>query len=183
MASTALVVRTSVIAYSREHAEYLCNLIAEGMGAKAAAKALGISSSTFFLWLRRHEEFRKMYIEAKQISLSIMAEDIVDISDNDAKDITIVRDEKGMPTGQIEINHENIQRSKLRVDTRKWLLSKLVPDKYGDRVINEHTGEGGGPVRVISRDMTAAEAAEAYSNFVRGGSSAPLAIPEDDDRD
>src|SRR5262249_54063811 len=38
--------------------------------------------------------------------------------------------------------HENIQRSRLRVDTMKWMASKLAPRKYGDRV--EHDVKGGG---------------------------------------
>ena len=32
------------------------------------------------------------------------------------------------------VNSECVQRSKLRVDTRKWLLSKLHPDIYAERV-------------------------------------------------
>jgi hypothetical protein len=28
----------------------------------------------------------------------------------------------------------------LRVDTRKWLLSKLKPDRYGSRILSEHDG-------------------------------------------
>ena len=31
-------------------------------------------------------------------------------------------------------DHENVQRSKLRVDALKWILSKLKPEKYGDRI-------------------------------------------------
>ena len=38
-------------------------------------------------------------------------------------------------------NSESVQRSKLRVDTRKWLMSKLAPKKYGEKVDLEHSGE------------------------------------------
>lgn len=50
------------------------------------------------------------------------------------------RDKK---TGEIEIvpNLEHINRTRLRVDTRKWIVSKLLPKKYGDLVRTEHSGK------------------------------------------
>ena len=36
--------------------------------------------------------------------------------------------------GALVVDHEHINRAKLRVDTRKWLMSKLLPKRYGDRV-------------------------------------------------
>jgi hypothetical protein len=39
------------------------------------------------------------------------------------------------------VDHENIQRSKLKVHTRQWLMSKLAPRKYGDRIEHEHSGQ------------------------------------------
>src|SRR5215467_15796926 len=44
--------------------------------------------------------------------------------------------------GTLVVDHENIQRSRLRVDTMKWMASKLAPRKYGERV--EHDVRGGG---------------------------------------
>ncbi len=43
------------------------------------------------------------------------------------------------------VDHEHIQRSRLRVDARKWLMSKMAPKKYGEKL--QHTGDGGGPGR------------------------------------
>ena len=43
-------------------------------------------------------------------------------------------------------NNEHIQRSRLRVDARKWIAAKLLPKRYGDKL--QHTGDGGGPIRV-----------------------------------
>jgi hypothetical protein len=37
-------------------------------------------------------------------------------------------------------NRKNIQRSRLRVDARKWAAAKLAPKKYGDRVENDVKG-------------------------------------------
>ena len=42
-------------------------------------------------------------------------------------------DESDELTGY-KLNGENIQRSRLRIDTRKWLMSKLNPKVYGDKL-------------------------------------------------
>ena len=46
--------------------------------------------------------------------------------------------------GQRVCDHDHVSRSRLRVDTRKWVLSKMLPKVYGDKL--QHTGDGGGPV-------------------------------------
>ena len=38
------------------------------------------------------------------------------------------------------VNGEHVQRSKLRVDARKWLLSKIAPKQYGEKQAVEHSG-------------------------------------------
>jgi len=36
---------------------------------------------------------------------------------------------------EIEVaNNEVLQRSRLRVDTRKWIMSKILPKRYGDKL-------------------------------------------------
>ena len=42
--------------------------------------------------------------------------------------------------GERIVDHENIQRSRLRVDARKWAAARLAPRKYGDRVEHDHKG-------------------------------------------
>ena len=65
------------------------------------------------------------------------------------------------------INGEHIARSRLRVDTRKWLLSKCLPKIFGDRITAEHTGLNPVPVPTITSRMTAQEAADAYAQALR----------------
>ncbi len=67
-------------------------------------------------------------------------DEALEIADDAAGDVTTDKD------GKETVNHENIQRSRLRVDTRKWAAGKLAPKRYGDKI--QHTGEGGGPIRV-----------------------------------
>jgi len=44
----------------------------------------------------------------------------------------------------LTVDHEHIQRARLRVDTRKWILSKMLPKVYGDKF--QVGGDGGEPL-------------------------------------
>jgi hypothetical protein len=65
-----------------------------------------------------------------------MADELLEISD-DASNDWMARRAK---SGDIESvpDNEAVQRSRLRVDTRKWLMGKLKPKKYGDKIQHEH---------------------------------------------
>jgi hypothetical protein len=65
------------------------------------------------LWLSQDAELADQYTRARELGLEKMADDIIAISDNDMGDP---------------------QRDRLKVDSRKWLLSKMMPKKYGDKL-------------------------------------------------
>src|SRR5258708_7552309 len=44
--------------------------------------------------------------------------------------------------GKRIVDHENIQRSRLRVDARKWAAARLAPKKYGDHISHDVKGPG-----------------------------------------
>lgn len=98
---------------------------------------------TVYNWFAKYPEFLQRYAIAKQDSAETWADEIVDIADNSTNDWMANNDPENPG---YKVNGESIQRSRLRVDTRKWLVSKLIPKKYGDRVINELTGADGGPI-------------------------------------
>jgi hypothetical protein len=78
---------------------------------------------------------------------------VFDISD-DARNDYAVDD-----NGNRIVDHEHINRSRLRVDTRKWYASKVLPKIYGDKLISEVTGKDGGAIKVedTTRANTLAE--------------------------
>ena len=82
------------------------------------------------------EGFSTQYTRAIELRAMRWAEEILDIADDGSND----------STSDIT-DHDHINRSWLRVDTRKWLLSKVLPKVYGDKL--QHTGEGGGPVSFV----------------------------------
>lgn len=70
---------------------------------------------------------------AREEQADRLFEECLAIADDTTGDVVMVG--KG---GQVErVDHENIQRSRLRVDTRKWMAGNLAPKKYDDRVTHE----------------------------------------------
>jgi hypothetical protein len=72
-----------------------------------------------------------------------------------------------------ELNGEHIQRSRVRIDTRKSLLSKMLPKVYGDKTEVAVTGPNGGPVQSENVTMTVPindpiEAARVYQKLMSG---------------
>lgn len=86
-------------------------------------------------WILGDDEFRVQYARARTVQAETYAEEIVEIADDSERDVTI--DANGVPM----VNSEVVARSKLRVDARKWVASKLLPKKYGERQIIEQEGE------------------------------------------
>lgn len=132
--------------YTPEMAAEICSRIADGMSVREMCTADDMpDKKTVFRWLGVHEEFRHQYALACDARAEHMADEILDIADNGENDWMERTNGDGENVGWTT-NGEAIQRSKLRVDTRKWLLSKLQPKKYGDKVTQEHLGPNGGPV-------------------------------------
>jgi hypothetical protein len=93
--------------------------------------------------------FGEHYTKARQIGYMGMADEIVDIADNGSNDWM----QRNDPENQgYQFNGEHYQRSRLRIDTRKWLLAKALPKIFGDKVDHQHTVE-----RVERIEMTFVE--------------------------
>jgi len=128
--------------YTEALAARICRRLAEGESLRAicADKAMpAISTVMGWLFDGNHDKFSEQYARAREAQAEIRADEIVDIADDDTNDFTADKD------GKLAANTEHIQRSRLRVDARKWIAAKLLPKRYGDKV--QHTGDGGGPIR------------------------------------
>jgi len=84
-------------------------------------------------WMSVDEELVNQYARAKEQQAEYMADEMMDIADE-------------MPltnpmTGAID--SAAVQHQRLRTETRKWLMGKLKPKKYGDKIDVEHSGKIG----------------------------------------
>lgn len=124
--------------YSEELATALCALLAEGKSLRTCCKAEDMPGmSTVFKWLRTIPEFAQQYAKAKEESADALVEEMLDIADDGRNDWVETNDPENPG---YRLNGEHYQRSRLRVDTRKWAASKLKAKKYGDKVGIEHSG-------------------------------------------
>lgn len=116
--------------------------IAAGVTVKNACEIHGVNRSTFL----QHVD-KDLYARAREACADAIAEDIMRIADDGSNDWmeANANDDPGW-----RANGEHIQRSKLRVDARKWLLSKIAPKQYGDRIAQEISGPDGGPISIES---------------------------------
>lgn len=117
----------------------ICQRISNGESLRAVCRDKDMPAmSTVMLWTHSRPEFSEQYRVARENLLEHWAEDILEISDDGEKDYTTIGE--GTDAETERVNTEHISRSRLRVDSRKWLLSKLAPKKYGDKQHIEHTG-------------------------------------------
>lgn len=124
-------------------AETICAQLAEGMSLREICRQDGMpDKATVMRWLHSNEGFRDQYARAKEIGIEAIAEDILDIADDASNDWMERRGSDGESAGW-QLNGEHVQRSRVRIDARKWLLSKLAPKKYGEKVQQELSGPNG----------------------------------------
>jgi hypothetical protein len=115
----------------------ICEKIAsEGLALRNILKLDGMPrSETFYRWMDADEDKSKQYARACAERSDKMFEDILVIADDQEGDV--YKDKEGNE----QTNHNVVTRSRLRIDSRKWMLSKLNPKKYGD--VSKHILEGG----------------------------------------
>ncbi len=118
--------------YTQELADKICAELSEGKSLRTVTKGEGMPvAKTIFNWFRTKPEFLQQYARAKEESSDALIEEMLDIADDGSNDfMTVV---KGDKIYEME-NKEVTNRSRLRVDTRKWIASKLKPKKYGDKL-------------------------------------------------
>lgn len=122
--------------YTNEIGERVCELTATTtFGIRKISEIISeemgvyIPGTTMWKWLRDDKNnIWERYARAKQLQAELIAEELIEISDDSSDDVML--NEKGQ---KIE-NKEFVNRSRLRIDTRKWLLEKLLPNKYGNNL-------------------------------------------------
>lgn len=148
--------------YSDDLAAQVCSRLAAGESLRAICRDEGMPDrSTVMLWVTNDTGgFSGRYARARDEQLANLADEVLEIADDGSRDYKQDAEGRDVP------DHDHIQRSKLRVDTRKWLLSKLMPKVYGDRLDVNAT------VSRAAEDMTDAQLA-AIASGSRAGATAP----------
>jgi len=119
----------------KRKADAILRYMRDGSSCHQACKKVGIHHSTFFDWVRDDKQLANNYARAREDLIEHIASETLQIADA----------EVGF-TDSGSTDHGAVQKQRLQVDTRKWLLSKLAPRKYGDRMMI--SGDQDNPVEV-----------------------------------
>ncbi|OOF85122.1 terminase small subunit [Rodentibacter ratti] len=115
--------------FIQEVADDICQLIAEGESLRKVCSRPGMpSQSMIFRWINEQPEFREQYARARENQADFLLEEMLEISDL--------------------ATPEDVSVAKLRVDARKWYITKVAPKKYGDRITQEISGVDGNVVQI-----------------------------------
>lgn len=130
--------------YRRKIANEILSRLAAGESLRSICRDESMPpASTVRGWVVDDRDgFAERYARAYELKVEHWADEIVEIADNGSGDTWTDED------GFVHVNHDHIKRSSLRVDTRKWLMAKLKPRRYGERQQLEHSGPEGGPLEV-----------------------------------
>ena len=119
--------------YTKEIAETICLRLSEGKTLRSICRddeTLPAESTVRNWALTNLNGFFAQYAQARDIGLDAMVDDMLDIADETSMDTKLIN-------GNETPNNEWISRSRLRIDTRKWYVSKLAPKRYGDKLTQE----------------------------------------------
>jgi hypothetical protein len=118
--------------YSESTADLICALIAEGKSLRQICTLDALpSEATVYVWLNTYAVFQENYARAREVQAERFFEEIREIAFDDSRDAS---GELAMP------NPTAVNRDRLKVDSLKWMLGKMLPKKYGDKVEMEHSG-------------------------------------------
>jgi hypothetical protein len=121
--------------YSDELGREICEMVAKspcGLRKLCAVNSHWPDAATILDWANTDDSFGNQYARAKMLQIQLLADDIIDISADGSHD-TITKIDKRGNTYQ-SCDHEWLGRSRLRVDSAKWLASKLLPKIYGEKI-------------------------------------------------
>lgn len=118
--------------YNQDTADAICDQLAEGKSLRSICLAEDMpAQSTVFKWLGQQPSFAEQYARAREAQADVLFDEIQDIADDGSNDYVTKTNADG--SEYEAVNSEHIQRSRLRVDARKWMAGKLRPKVYGDK--------------------------------------------------
>lgn len=146
--------------------DFICSLIAEGKSLNSICATIDEMPyiGTVLRWVLdgevkktpELESFAISYTRAMKIRSEILADQVVDIADYKGSDFKtdangiMIFDDAGNPI----IDHDNIQRAKLQIETRLKYIALVQPKKYGTKITNEMVGDPDKPLVTQTIEVT-----------------------------
>jgi hypothetical protein len=121
--------------YTEAVADEICRRLAQNESLREICKSPHLPpESTVRGWtIDQDHPFSARYVRAREIAFYSMEEEILEIADDATNDFIQRQAEEGAEP-KVVVDHDHISRSRLRIEARKWLLSKRMPKVFGDKV-------------------------------------------------
>lgn len=84
--------------------------------------------STFYSWLNKSPELVQRYKDATDVRADKIFDEMLEIADNKADDFYYDKN------GDKQFSSNSVNRTRVQIDTRKWMLGKMTPTKYSDKI-------------------------------------------------
>lgn len=139
---------------TQEVFEKILERLAQGRSLRSICRDEDVPVSDFAVRqkLSKTPEMYSRYAYARDLGLDAMAEEMLDIAHNSSNDWMTIETERG--NVKTVLNHEHVQRSKLRKEALQWYISKLAPKRYGDKIQTDVTSSDGS-LKGMSQDQIA----------------------------
>lgn len=129
------------IKFCEELCDEICDRMIDGESLREIARDERMPSmGTMMRWVGDSERFAEQYARARAMQAETYASEIIEIAEDGTNDWMEKVNKDGEVVGWT-VNGEAVQRSKLRIEARKWIMSKILPKRYGEKVEIEHRGE------------------------------------------
>lgn len=130
------------LTYDEEKVADILKRVQNGESVRQACDEVGIPPGTFHGWVVADEPrgIAARYARANEAKMLLMAQEILEISDDNSGDVHVDKD------GSVRNVSDNVQRAKLRVDTRKWIMARMGQNFFSETRKHELSGPGGGPI-------------------------------------
>lgn len=140
--------------YTDEIAAKICEWIAGGRSLVSFCKKKGSPHyRTVTKWLKQQPAFQADYRTAHQHQAEYLAEEIIDLADKQR--LTKITTKRA--GGEVDtVTKDNVERTRLQIDSRKWYAAKLAPKKYGDKLeLGGVVGVAQAPTELSDEDLVA----------------------------
>lgn len=129
-------------AYTKEQIEKfmseICERISKGESLRSVLRDDDMpDAATFYKWIDENKDYFKQYARATEERAESIFEEILEIADTTVEGVVIETDDNGRTK---EKKGDMLGHRRLQIDARKWMLSKMMPKKYGDSLKLDHEG-------------------------------------------
>lgn len=151
--------------YNKEEKEQIvisiCDKVIEDkISFNKAVQESEITLVCFYKWIAKDKELQTVYNYAREVRSDVLFEEIIEIADNTEEGVTIETDDHGRTK---EKKGDMTQHRRLKIDSRKWVVAKMQPKKYGDKSEVDHKSSDGS---MTPRTPLTKEQAKAIDNLL-----------------